>query len=346
MIDANANRAREGLRVLEDIARFALDRADLAESAKHLRHDCAAAVWDAAGDPTRRLVARDVESDVGTRISTPAEFRRAGWRDLALAAAARATEALRVLEESAKALAKLDAAARLEQCRYRTYILEKELILSLPSTSARQWRLCVLLTEALCTHHDWKTVAQQAIAGGADSIQLREKSLPDAELLARACELSGLCRNAPNRVSLIINDRPDIAILAQADGVHLGQTDLPVRAARELLGSNAVIGVSTSNLNEAHLAVRHGADYVGLGPMFETSTKRKDTIVGPAYLGACLADPILSQTPHLAIGGITPGRIASLPGVRGVAVSSAVCSAQDPQAACRALISALGHVPM
>src|SRR5262245_34400253 len=121
MIDANANRAREGLRVLEDIARFALDRADLAESAKHLRHDIASAVSHAEGSAVRRLAARDVEGDVGTRISTPTEFRRTGWRDIALAAAARAAEALRVLEESAKLLANPDAAARLEQCRYRTY---------------------------------------------------------------------------------------------------------------------------------------------------------------------------------------------------------------------------------
>ena len=345
MIDANANRAREGLRVMEDIARFVLDRGDLSSTAKHIRHDLADAVAQATGNPLGRLASRDVEGDVGTSISTPSESRRDGWRDLALAAAGRTTEALRVLEESAKMLGQPDAATRIEQCRYRTYTLERDLVLSLPSDHAEQWRLCVLLTESLCTHHDWKSVASMAIAGGADCIQLREKTLPDAELLSRARALVDMCRSASPRVSVIVNDRPDIAMLAQADGVHLGQGDLPTQAARKLLGTDAIIGVSTSNLEEARAALGHGADYLGVGPMFSTTTKNKEQIVGPAYLSALLADPTLAQTRHLAIGGITPERIALLHGVRGVAVSSAVCSTSDPKHACQQFIRALDAKP-
>jgi len=341
MMDANANRAREGLRVMEDIARFVLDRGDLSSTAKHIRHDLADAVAQATRDPLGRLASRDVEGDVGTSISTPSEARRGGWRDLARAAAGRTSEALRVLEEAAKMLDQPDAAARIEQCRYRTYTLERDLVLSLPSDHAKQWRLCVLLTESLCTHHDWKAVATMAIAGGADCIQLREKTLPDAELLKRARSLVDMCRSAPTHTALIVNDRPDIAALSNAHGVHLGQGDLPVRAARELLGTDAIIGVSTSNLDEARAAQAHGADYLGVGPMFATTTKHKEQIVGPAYLSALLADPTLAQTRHLAIGGITPERIALLPGVRGVAVSAAVCSAADPMDACQRFIRAL-----
>ncbi len=341
MIDANANRAREGLRVMEDIARFVLDRGDLSAAAKQIRHDLADAVSQAAGTSFARLASRDVEGDVGTSISTPSESRRGGWHDLALAAAGRTTEALRVLEESAKMLGQPDAAARIEQCRYRTYTLERDLVLSLPSDHAKQWRLCVLLTESLCTHHDWKSVASMAIAGGADCIQLREKTLPDAELLSRARALVDMCRRASPRVSVIVNDRPDIAMLAQADGVHLGQGDLPTQAARKLLGTDAIIGVSTSNLDEARAALGYGADYLGIGPMFSTTTKHKEQIVGPAYLSAFLADPTFAQTRHLAIGGITPERIALLPGVKGVAVSAAVCAAADPTDACQRFIRAL-----
>jgi hypothetical protein len=119
MMDANANRAREGLRVMEDIARFVLDRGDLSAAAKQIRHDLADAIAQTASNPLARLASRDVEGDVGTSISTPSEARRGGWRDLALAAAGRATEALRVLEESAKMMGRLDAAVTLEQCRYR-----------------------------------------------------------------------------------------------------------------------------------------------------------------------------------------------------------------------------------
>lgn len=340
-MDANANRAREGLRVMEDIARFVLDRGDLSAAAKQIRHDLADAIAQTASNPLARLASRDVEGDVGTSISTPSEARRGGWRDLALAAAGRATEALRVLEESAKMMGRLDAAVTLEQCRYRTYTLERDLVLSLPSGHAKQWRLCVLLTESLCTHHHWKAVASMAIAGGADCIQLREKSLPDAELLNRARFLVEMCRNASPCVALIVNDRPDIAMLSGADGVHLGQGDLPVRDARVLLGPNAIIGVSTSNLDEAKAARGQGADYIGVGPMFPTGTKLKESIVGPAYLAAVLADPTLAQTRHLAIGGITCERVSQMPGVRGIAVSSAVCSASDPRDACQRLIRAL-----
>lgn len=345
MMDANANRAREGLRVMEDIARFVLDRGDLSAVAKQIRHDAADAVAQASGNSVARLASRDVEGDVGTSISTPSEARRGGWRDLALAAAGRTTEALRVLEESAKMLGHPDAAARIEQCRYRTYTLERDLVLSLPSNHAKQWRLCVLLTESLCTHHDWKAVASMAIAGGADCIQLREKTLPDAELLSRARALVDMCRSASPRVSVIVNDRPDIAMLAHADGAHLGQDDLPIHAARQLLGTDAIIGASTSNLEEARAALRHGADYLGVGPMFSTTTKHKEQIVGPAYLFGLLADPTLARASHLAIGGITPERIALLPGVLGVAVSSAACSARDPKDACQQFIRALDAKP-
>jgi thiamine-phosphate pyrophosphorylase len=341
IIDANANRAREGLRVLEDLARFALDRADLCEAAKQLRHELVSAVSALPLDPVHRLASRDTLGDVGTSISTPAEFHRAGVRSVALAAAARTTEAIRCLEEAAKLLGEPGVAGRFERARYAAYTLEKDLVLALPTGKAPQWRLCVLITESLCTHHSWERVVEQAMQGGADCVQLREKSLSDAELLRRASRLVHLCHAATPRVAAIINDRPDIALLSRADGVHLGQGDLPIRAAREVIGGDALVGVSTSNLEEAREAARHGADYLGIGPMFQTTTKHKDNIAGRAYLEAVLADELFGRLPHLAIGGITPQRVPELAGVRGVAVSSVVCGAPDPAQACRALLGAM-----
>jgi thiamine-phosphate pyrophosphorylase len=215
------------------------------------------------------------------------------------------------------------------------------LVLSLPTGIAPQWQLCVLVTGALCVHHSWEGVVEGAIAGGADCIQLREKDLCDSEVLGRAMRLVEMCRGAPHRVATIVNDRGDIAMASGADGVHLGQGDLPVRRARAMLGSGMLIGVSTSSVGEAREAKRLGADYIGLGPMFSTTTKVKDRLAGPGLVREVLADEVLASVPHLAIGGITPERMPELrrAGVRGVAVSSVVCGAEDPAEVCRALCS-------
>ena len=196
----------------------------------------------------------------------------------------------------------------------------------------KQWRLCVLISESLCRSADWLGVARAAADGGADCIQLREKFLDGHELLDRVRRLIKMCR--PRGISVIVNDRLDIALLGGADGVHLGQTDLPCAETRRLVGRPArggLIGISTSGLEEAEQALRDGADYCGIGPMFCTRTKDKDTIVGPVYLRRYLA---WNRLPHLAIGGITPRNVRQLvdAGVKGVAVSAAVCGAQDPTA--------------
>ncbi len=350
IIDANANRAREALRVLEDIARFALDDAELSASLKSLRHDLRAALDGLSIDKAVLLSSRDTEGDVGTAITTPAEYARTGLRDVALAAASRLTEALRSIEEAAKAIpasstsainpAKTPAAA-FESLRYRAYSVEKSLILKLRDTTCPQWRLCVLITRSLCVHHDWLEVARRAIDGGADCVQLREKSLDGVPLLDAARRLVELAR--PRRVHVVINDRSDIALLSGADGVHLGQTDLSVADVRQLAGFRLLVGVSTGTIQQAHAAANSGADSCGVGPMFPTTTKEKPIISGPAYLREYLRDPRSSPLPHLAIGGITPANIHELVavGCRGVAVSSVVCGAHDPAQVCRQLLDAL-----
>ncbi|MFW6335956.1 MAG: thiamine phosphate synthase [Phycisphaeraceae bacterium] len=197
----------------------------------------------------------------------------------------------------------------------------------------------MLLSEHLCTHHDWLDVARAAVDAGVDCLQLREKHLPGGELVRRTHQLLNLAR--PHGVSVILNDRPDAALVAGADGVHLGQSDLPCREVRKWVGSRLLIGVSTSRLEEARRAADDGADYVGLGPMFPTSTAPDKTeLAGPAYLRRFREALAL---PHLAIGGVTPDNVAELvdAGARGVAVSSAVCGAQHPGEATRRLLEAL-----
>lgn len=325
ILDANANRAREALRVMEDATRFVLDDAHLSKQLKQLRHDLAQALTGLGPLDS----ARDTPNDVGTAITTERELDRAGVHGVAVAAGKRLSEALRSLEEFSKTLGDhaRGVASNFESLRYRGYTLEQQLNAALGTGQAKQWRLCVLITESLCRGGDWLGVAEAVVAGGADCIQLREKDLDADELLNRTRRLVGLAR--PKGVSVILNDRPDIALAAEADGVHLGQTDLPCKEARKLFGRQLLIGVSTSNLDEAKQAHADGADYCGVGPMFPTTTKHKPVIAGPDYLKQYLT---WDRLPHLTIGGITPGNISELTavGVQGVAVSSTVCAASDP----------------
>lgn len=342
MVDANANRAREALRVMEDAARFVLGDRALTEALKGVRHalgEALAALEGASGGAP--IAWRDTAGDVGTRVSTDREMRREGMRDVVVAAGKRLGEALRVIEEAAKTVENgAPVAAKLEALRYRAYDLERDLVLGMGTGRARQWRLCVLVTEALCRHHAWLDVARMAIEGGADCVQLREKEMDGGELVERARALVELCR--PRGVSVIVNDRVDAALAAQADGVHLGQGDMGVHDARKVCGFTLLVGGSTSSLEEAERALRDGADYCGVGPMFETTTKRKDRIAGPEYVREYVAhEPALP--PHLAIGGITPENVGAVvaAGARGVAVSSAVCGSPDPAGVCRVLREAV-----
>ena len=317
---------------MEEAARYRLSDADLTTALKELRHDLSKAL--------RRLdnldLNRDTPGDVGTQISTPAERTRSSTAEVVIAAGKRLGEAMRVLEEYGKTI---DAgfAASIQTLRYRGYDLEHRLNRALGSGRARQWQICVIFSEKLCGDRDWREVAQLIADAEPDCIQLREKELDDRELLSRA---RLFVQMAGPQTTVIINDRPDIALLASADGVHLGQTDLPCTEVRTIVGRQLIVGVSTSALSEAEQALRDGADYCGVGPMFPTTTKRKDTIVGPDYLRRYLA---WNKLPHVAIGGISPVNIDRLVdlSVQGVAVSAAVCGADQPDQVIHRLREAL-----
>ena len=348
-IDANANRAREAARVAEDAARFLLDDAPLAEALKTLRHDLAGALGAIPGGHAALAASRDTPGDVGTDLSTEAERTRATTADVALAGAKRLTEALRAIEEFAKAVPGAGpTAGAVERLRYRAYDLERRLVLALGAGRRPAWRLCVLITEPLCAR-PWLEVARLAIDGGADCLQLREKGLPDRETLARARALVDLAR--PRGVAVVVNDRVDLALASGADGAHLGQDDLAIGDARALAGDRLLLGVSCTAIDQARAARRAGADVCGVGPMFPTATKanpggrRDGSLAGPALLRDHLAsDPPL---PHpLAIGGITPETaraLADVDGAFGVAACAAVVASPDPARACADLLDALAR---
>ena len=331
ILDANANRAREALRVMEDYARFALNSDELCASLKTLRHDFATAT---AGFVGEAILHRDTSGDVGTQTKTVTEQTREDVAHVVIAAGKRLGEALRTIEEYLKTGDPLRAHL-VEQLRYRFYDVEQQIAFTLrPAACAfAKVRLYVLITESVCKR-PWRDVAEAAIRGGADCLQLREKSLDGGELLARARDFVEICRKG-GAIS-IINDRPDIALLAGADGVHLGQSDLPPRDVRKLIGARKILGVSTHNLDDAKRAVENGADYIGVGPFFRSETKTRDFIAGPD-----LARQVVQHIsiPAVAIAGINEQNVNEVlaTGMKAVAVTAAVCAADDPRDAAQRL---------
>jgi thiamine-phosphate pyrophosphorylase len=340
VIDANLNRASEGLRVLEDAARFGLESASLCGRLKSMRHRLRVAVAAVPAERLRR--GRDAEGDPGRGITVPTESVRADWPAVAAAAGGRLAEALRSIEELLKVqgvAADATAASEVERLRYESYAIAAEVERGLVAMQPRQWRLCLLLTEDLCTL-PWPQVLAEAIAGGADAVQIREKGLADAALLERVRRAIGIAR--PAGAAVVVNDRVDLALAAGADGVHLGQEDLPVSKARAIAGGELLIGASTHSLEEAEAAIAQGADGLGVGSMFATALKPSLEPTGLAFLQAFLARH--PGVPHLAIGGISPANAAAVAaaGGRGVAVSSAICGASDPRGVAERLCEAIG----
>jgi thiamine-phosphate pyrophosphorylase len=332
LVDAALNRGGEGLRTLEDLARFLLEDSDLCEALKRLRHELrsvAATVW-----PDRTPVwARHAGGDVGTAIGTPSEVRRRNLRDVAAAATTRAAEAIRTLEEVAK-LDDVPAASALESMRYQLYDLGAAVERRMGSGAA-QWRLCLLLTESSC-HLPWQHVLEAGLAGGVDCVQVREKHMSSLAMLTRVREVIARCRAAD--VPVIVNDRVDIALAAGATGVHLGQDDLPIHEARTMCGSRLLVGQSTHGPAEAAAAIEAGADYVGIGPIYTTTTKPELAAAGLDRVRETLA--IIGGLPHLAIGGITPDRAQDVfeAGAKGLALGTALCGSADPRAAAEACL--------
>lgn len=335
LLDANLNRAREALRVVEDFARFVLDDSTISGAFKIMRHELVEAV---PPDVTHALaVYRDAQHDVGRTLETESEYRRTAPLDVAIAATKRLAEALRSIEEYAK-IVNANWARRVEELRYETYELEQRLTLTVRARERfGQVRLYVIITESLCAN-DWFDTARAVIDGGAQCLQLREKELDDRELLRRASQLSQLCRS--RGVLFVMNDRPDIAIASHADGVHVGQDDLPVSVVRRMIPPSMLIGVSTHTIEQAQSAIAESPDYLAIGPMFESTTKPQKHIAGLNRLHAVRE---MTSLPIVAIGGITPNNIAEVRanGAACICGCSAVISQPDPARAAAELLKSL-----
>ena len=330
ILDANGNRAAEGLRVLEDVARFLLDDAALGERAKLLRHEVRGLVpAEAAGD-------RDTAGDVGTAITAPDEQARARPVDLVRANAARVAEALRAGEEAAKLLGLPRAAAGLEQARYRAYQLESGLLSRLPAWLLHRVRLYALVDTTLTA--DPVGVAGAVARGGAGAVQLRAKGLGARAYRELAARVQEAVRGAG--ALFVVNDHVAVARVLDADAVHVGQDDLALADVRAVLGARGAVGVSAHTAAQAEQALAAGADYLGLGPMHATATKPHEPERGPELLDAVRDLLASARRPSYAIGGLDAARITALRArlPHGVAVAGALCRAADPERAAAELL--------
>lgn len=330
-IDAAANRAAEGLRVVEDFVRFGLDDRHLTTIVKNIRHDLTAALKLFSSETLHR--ARDTQADVGVTVTTAAEQARTDLTQIAISNLKRAQQSLRTLEEFSK-LVQPAVSPYFEQLRYRTYTLEKALTATRENVARlSSAQLYVLIDGGRDADHFGQLVAD-LIAGGVDILQLRDKRIDDRTLLARARQLREM--TTKSSVFFVVNDRPDIARLSDADGVHVGQEELSVKDARSILGVGKLVGVSTHSIEQARRAVLDGADYIGVGPTFPSQTKSFDDFPGLDLVRQVGAE---IRLPAFAIGGISAENIGQVveAGLSRVAVSGAVAAADNPQNAAKKL---------
>lgn len=337
IIDANLNRIGEGLRFLDDVGRLLLDDSDLSQQLKNLRHEMVRGDWPFH---QRLLQARDSEGDVGIDLEVPGEEKP---RELPIAIVAnsrRVQESMRVLEELAKLPGTSLDVEKFRHARFTLYTMEKTLLSRLLRRDklANMTGLYVIIDTSALKGRSHIEVATQSVRGGARTIQLRDKLLSKKELLSVARQLKELC--AEQDVLFIMNDYLDVALAVDAGGLHLGQDDLPVWQARKLLPVDKLLGISARTVELATAAQSEGADYVGVGSIYPTSSKEKVVVVGLERLRQIRQAVTL---PLVAIGGINGDNVAETlaAGADSVAVISAVVGAEDVEKAARDIVSGI-----
>ncbi len=340
VLDANLNRLREGLRVVEEYCRLVQNDVSF-KQLKEIRHR-AQKLYSPELE-SLCLQARQADNDVGSRTYSASEAARENFLAVVQAGLKRAQEAGRVIEEYAKIIQEDDVSRRAKELRFSLYTLEKKLIVSRRDKvvawfdRCRRSTLYLVVDEAFYQGHDLLADLKAALTAGVGLLQLRQKHATDRHFLDLARRCKALC--AAFQVPFIVNDRPDIARLAAADGLHLGQDDLDIAAARLVVGEEMPIGRSTHSLEQALAAEDEGADYLGFGPVFATPSKENpDPVVGIDGLREVVSRVSL---PVVAIGGIDRENIAAVrdAGPAGIAVIRAILASSDFAQAARGLLN-------
>jgi len=339
IIDASLNRIGEGLRLLEDIARLILNDASLTQQLKTMRHEIIRGDWSFH---QQLLQSRNAVGDVGIDIEAPGEEKQRELPIMLVANARRVQESLRVMEELAKTpgtMPELDS-EKFKQARFNLYTIEQALL----SKLLRQDKIkhiaglyVIIDTQALKGRNPIE-VASQAIRGGAKTMQLRDKLRSKKELLPIIHQLRNLC--AEHNVLFIVNDYLDLVLATDADGLHLGQDDLPIPVARKTLPIGKILGCSVTTVDQAITAEAEGADYIAVGSIYPTTSKETARVVGLEKLRQIRQAVNL---PLVAIGGINRDNTTEVmaAGANSVAVISAILQAENPEEATRQIVASL-----
>jgi len=333
IIDANLDRAREGLRVLEDWARFALGKKDLVKSIKNFRQKLGKHHLKIYKD------SRNFIKDECAGLSHPEQFKRDNASSIISSNAARVQEALRVIEEFSRdnneELCKISS-----EIRYEIYNLEIVLLEAQSNSSLRKILNENDLYFITLDSENLIEKIKNILEGGVKIIQLRCKQGKDSDNLKLAIKIRELCDKFG--ALFLVNDRVDIALACKADGVHLGQDDMDIMSARNILGFSKIIGISASNELDIKNAIQDGCDYLGIGPVFATTTKEEKIPLGIDTLKTLTKDITI---PWFAIGGIKQENILLLKenNICKVAIITDLMNAKKPKEKAIMIINSLAN---
>jgi len=327
IIDANANRISEGLRTLEDHFRFASPDKILNENIRNLRHIVRNSLKEFDGI---MISSRESLNDNGLVLSQSSDTgKRSSVKEFVTANFKRVEEALRSVEESLKLINENDKSKSIEMIRFSIYDLEKQAVSKLNKNLPEG--IYGITAEEFSKGRSNLYVAKEMISAGIKMIQYREKEDRKSRkvMLEECLEIRKITKDAG--ALFIVNDYLDIAILSEADGIHCGQNDLSVSDIRRL-SSDLMIGISTETPEQGKKAISDGADYIGIGPVFKTNTK-KDVCapVGLDYLNYASKN---INIPFVAIGGIKENNIEQVlsAGCSTIAIISEITGADDIKA--------------
>lgn len=319
VIDANVNRCAEGIRVVEELARFSMAEASLVEELKEIRHAVRRLVRELPG---LSISHRDSAGDVGKDSATPSEAHRGSLADVARANFARAEEALRVLEEFGKLIDPGKARA-FKELRFRLYTIEKTHFLA-PSETIEMPRspfLYAILDRGLVSSADVPATAACLVAGGVDMVQYRAKDVSAAEKRLDLVAVLGAA--IETMIPVIVNDDCELACEMGASGVHVGSSDCPPEEARRMIGPGRIIGLSVHSTEELERVPLETVDYIAVGAIYPSPTKPEAAVKGLEFLRLARSRVDL---PIVAIGGIGPSNISEVfdAGADGAAVVSSI----------------------
>ena len=333
IIDANLDRAREGLRVLEDWSRFGLGKKEYVEKIKNFRQ--------ILGKNHLEIYkqSRNHFEDKCKGLTHQEQINRRTPEQIISSNSGRVQEALRVIEEFSR-LHNHELSKIASEIRYEIYTIEVDLL----SLCRFKNSVEILKENDLYVITDQKDnllkIIEEILLAGVRIIQHRFKTGTDKDNLQEAIKIKNLCKRYNSL--FIINDRIDIALASNADGIHLGQDDLDLKAARRLLGYSKIIGISANNEIDISNALKDGCDYIGIGPVFETATKKNKKPLGIEKIKTLTKD---LNIPWFAIGGIKSNNISNLKnnGFKKVALVSQLMNSEDPKEDAKMILKELSH---